>query len=252
MLDVGQGEALLLRDGRRAILVDGGGWPQGDLGSRVLVPALAARGVRRLDALVMTHPDRDHCRGLVDLVRQLPVAEVWSSPGWTPPCAVELISAPGPRWRPLWAGDERRLGRWRLAVLHPPPAASRRRHGGDNDRSLVLAASVHGRRVLLTGDLEAAGERRLLRASREALAADVLKVAHHGSKTSSTAAFLRAVAPRLALISAGRHNPYGHPAAPVLARLEGAGIRVLRTDRGGAVELTIPAGGPLRIRRPGP
>ena len=93
----------------------------------------------------------------------------------------------------------------------------------------MLRAEVFGRRVLLTGDIGSEAEERLLAAATD-LGADVLKIAHHGSKTSTTEAFLRAVAPRLALISAGPNNPYGHPAPPVLERLAGAGIPVLRTD----------------------
>jgi competence protein ComEC len=97
MLDVGQGDSVLLRDGRRAVLVDGGGWRRGDIGSRVLLPALLGEGIRRLDALVMTHPDDDHCRGLLDVAAHLPVAEVWMGPGWDPgSCAGSLAGRPAP------------------------------------------------------------------------------------------------------------------------------------------------------------
>ncbi len=100
VIDVGQGDAILLRHGRRAALVDGGGWPHGDFGGRVLVPVLAAMGVTRLDAVVLTHPDADHCNGLVDLARYLPVAEIWSGPGWTDSgCGGALLGAPTPRCR---------------------------------------------------------------------------------------------------------------------------------------------------------
>jgi competence protein ComEC len=124
MLDVGQGDAVLLRDGDRAVLVDGGGWPAGDLGGRLLLPVLRAAGVGRLRAVALTHPDRDHCGGLRDLVRYLPVDELWMAPGWGEDrCAGELMAAPGTRWRVLWRGERLRLGRWRVEVLHPPAPA---------------------------------------------------------------------------------------------------------------------------------
>ncbi len=249
MLDVGQGDALLLRDGQRVILVDGGGWRRGDIAARVLLPALAAAGVSRLDAVVLTHPDSDHCHGLRDLIHYLVVKEVWMSPGWLrSPCAAGLASVGRSRWRPLWRGDRLRVGRWRLRVLHPPPG---QRGGKANDRSLVLLAEVHGRRLLLTGDIEAATEARLLRQSREELRADLLKVAHHGSKSSTSASFLKAVSPRLALISAGRGNRFGHPSSTVLKRLAGRGIRHWSTSSSGALTVHFRADGSLRLGQPG-
>jgi len=248
MLDVGQGDAVLLRDGDRAVLVDGGGWPAGDLGGRLLLPVLRAAGVGKLRAVALTHPDRDHCGGLRDLVRYLPVDELWMGPGWGEDrCAGELMAAPGTRWRVLWRGERLRLGRWRLEVLHPPPGARRER----NDRSLVLRAAVGRRRVLLTGDVEAAAERRLVSRYGADLRSDVLKVAHHGSRTSTSRSFLDAVDPRLALVSAGRSNPYGHPAPEVLDRLAERGVRVLRTDRAGLVRLRFGPDGRLAAHRPG-
>ena len=248
MVDVGQGEAVLLRDGDRAVLVDGGGWRHGDLGGRVLLPVLARSGVRRLAAVVLTHPDTDHCRGLVALTSYLPIGELWTAPGWrSSPCADELTTASGPELRLLWAGERAAVARWRFHALHP--AAGERGRG--NDRSLVLAASAPGLRVLLTGDIGAAAERRLVRRwdGRE-LRADVLKVAHHGSASSTSGGLLRAVGPRLALISCGLRNHYGHPAPAVLRRLEVAGARTLRTDRSGEIVLRRQGGG-WRLSTPG-
>jgi competence protein ComEC len=253
--DVGQGDALLLRDARAAVLVDGGGWRRGDLGGRVLLPALLGAGVARLDAAVVTHPDVDHCRGLADLASYLPIGEVWIAAGWqTDPCVSELVAAAIPgrpsRLRVLADGDAVSVGGWRFAVLHPPPPESAGRlrlARTDNDRSLVLAASALGRRVLLTGDVEAAAERRLLRVRGGELPAFALKVAHHGSRSSTGGRFLAAVAPRLAVVSAGRRNSYGHPSPVVLDRLAGAGAVVLRTDRQGACTVSWDDSGRLRI-----
>jgi competence protein ComEC len=248
MLDVGQGDSILLRDGPAAVLVDGGGWERGDLGGRVLLPALLAEGVRRLDAVVMSHVDRDHCQGLVDISAYLPVREVWMGPGWEPEgCAGRLMRLPGARTRLLWAGETARAGRWRLTVLHPERDESR----GTNERSLVLLAEVHGRRVLLTGDIESWAEMRLLACCERSLRVDILKVAHHGSRTSSTASFLEVARPRLALISAGVRNIYHHPAPDVIERLEDHGARILRTDRSGMVRVVVREDGRIGIETPG-
>jgi competence protein ComEC len=249
LLDVGQGDAILLRDGERAILVDGGGREGADVGGRVLLPALLAEGVQHLDAVVMTHPDHDHCQGLVDVSAFLPIDEIWTAPGWPPTgCAWELLTLPGPRLRVLWAGERAAVGRWRLTALNP--AAGDRR--GVNVRSLVLLAEARGRRALLTGDAEAPAERRMLAELGEAgLRADLLKLGHHGSKTSTTEDFLDAVAPRLALISDGVANVYHHPSPVVLRRLEARGIPTLRTDRDGEVVVRVRDDGGLRIELPG-
>jgi competence protein ComEC len=248
MLDVGQGDAILLRDGRHAVLVDGGGWERGDLGGRVLLPALAAEGVRSLDAVAMTHPDRDHCRGLVDLASYLPIREVWTAPGWEPTgCAADLLTLPGTTLRVLWAGERATIGRWTLTALHPAPGERR----GTNDRSLVFLATAEQTRALLTGDIEEWAEHTLIARYGPRLRADILKIPHHGSRTSSTAAFLSAVHPHLALISAGPDNPYHHPSSTVLDRLAVHPIPTLRTDRHGMIRIQVGKKGRLHIELPG-
>jgi competence protein ComEC len=240
VLDVGQGDAILLRDGDRALLVDGGGWRQGDFGGRVLLPALTRLGVRRLAAVAMTHPDRDHCGGLADLAGRLPIDELWSAPGWPArDCVTTLYNLRGVRLRPLWAGEEAALGRWRLRILHPPPQPQRRRSGEDNDRSLVMLAEAAGFSALLTGDIGARAERRWRPPWSEGHRLDLLKVAHHGSKSSTSEPFLRRFRPRLAVVSAGLHNRYGHPAPEVLDRLRRQEALVLRTDQQGQIRIAI-------------
>ncbi len=255
MIDVGQGDSILLRDGDRAALVDGGGWRSGDLGGRVLVPVLAHLGLRRLERVILTHPDRDHCGGLVEVAGYLAVGEVLTGPGWRrAPCARRLAGLPGVEHRVVAAGDHLEVGRWRLRVLHPRRGRAGRPGTGDNDASLVVAAEVFGRRLLLTGDVEAPAEAELVAEEGRGggLVSGVLKVAHHGSRTSTTERFLAAVAPRLALISAGRRNPYGHPAEEVLERLRRHRVQVLRTDRDGMIVLRVPAPGRLHLHLPGP
>ena len=247
MLDVGQGDAILLRDGDRALLLDGGGLRGGDIGGRALLPALLDEGVDHLDALVISHPDHDHCGGLVDIAAYLPVREVWMAPGWDPAgCAGTLQALPGVRTRFLWRGKGITFGRWRFRALHPEADD---RHPV-NERSLVLLATVGGRRALLTGDVESWAEHDIIRCCAGELKADLLKVAHHGSRTSSTPGFLAAVAPRLALISVGLDNRYHHPSPEVVARLSERS-RLLRTDRAGEIALWFERDGRMRLELPG-
>lgn len=249
VLDVGQGDAILVRSEDRAMLIDGGGARGRDLALQVLVPALAARGIGRIDALVLSHFDLDHCSGLVDLAGYVPVGELWIPTGAEPtPCSRELEAALAAPVRALAAGDRLTLGSARVEVLHPErghPSAP------GNARSLALRIELEGRRLLLLADLDGDGERSLVRRYGRRLEADVLKVAHHGAAESSTSELLAATRPRLALVSAGARNAYGHPAPRALDRLARAGARVLRTDRDGGIELVWRAGGPWRITLPG-
>jgi competence protein ComEC len=176
------------------------------------------------------------------------VKETWTAPGWEMEgCAGKLLSLPGVRRRFLSRGQRLRLGRWNLTVLHPLADGDR----AANERSLVLRAEVHGRRALLTGDIERRSEHELADCCSESLRTDVLKVAHHGSRTSSTPTFLDAATPRLALISSGVRNIYHHPSPEVVERLEDGGARILRTDRTGEILLAFGKDGKIRIATPG-
>jgi len=186
-----------------------------------------------LDAVLLTHPDRDHCGGLEDIADYLPVAALWTLPAWLEaPCGASLRER-GLELVPLEAGRRLQLESWRLRVLHPVVA----RLEDSNSGSIVLQAEAAGWKVLLTGDIGSKTERSLVREFRDELASDILKVAHHGSGRSSDSLFLRTVSPRLALISAGRSNRYGHPHPAVLQRLNREGSLILRTDTQGAAHL---------------
>ena len=234
-LDVGQGDATLIElpDGRR-LLVDGGpgGARRFDVGERVLAPFLWNRPVRRLDVVALSHSDADHAGGLAAILRHFTVGEFWENGSWGP-AAEETLQAlersRAPR-RVLHAGSRLWMGEALVTVLNPD--------GGErtdaNDESLVLRLDWRGVSLLLTGDLGWEGEERIRRQAAP-LRVTMLKVGHHGSRFSSSAPFLDAARPALAIVSAGARNPFRHPAPEALARLEAAGARVYRTDRDGAV-----------------
>lgn len=230
--DVGQGTAVLVRTHAHLLVYDSG--PQisrdSDAGQRVLLPLLRARGERRIDRLMLSHRDADHVGGAAALLDALPVGDVWSSL----PDAHPLRARPQPHTRCL-AGQAWVWDGVQFALLHPTPDdhASARK---PNAVSCVLRITdAAGRSVLLTGDIEAPQEAALLqRLPPGALASQVLLVPHHGSRTSSTAALLQAVAPRWAVVQAGYRSRFGHPAPEVLARYADQRIEVVRTDRCGA------------------
>ena len=240
-IDVGQGDATLLIDGHEAILIDGGGWRRGDPAARILVPALARLGVHRLAAVVLSHGDLDHCGGLEGLTWYWPMAELWASKETISQGCGRAVRERVPLVRSLRAGDRLQFRRWQIEVLWPPkldvlPTG--------NNQSLVLRAQTGDRSILLTGDIEKAAENGLLAAAPELLEAEVLKVAHHGSRSSSTLPFLEAAKPQWAVISVGEANHFGHPAAEVVERLRrGGSCKVLRTDRHGLIRLSVAPGG---------
>ncbi len=243
MLDVGQGEALLIQfPTGQSLLVDAGGVPSGfDLGGRVVVPALWALGVRRLDWLAFTHADLDHVDGARAVTAILRPREVWEG---TPvlrdarrEALRELAVSQGVGWRQLQRGDTLDVGPVRLSILHPPlPDWERQRVR--NDDSLVMQVRYGEVEWLLTGDVGRAVETQLAVADEAGhIRLRVLKVAHHGSRTSTSAELLDRAPPEVALISAGRGNLFGHPAPEVTARLVAAGAELFRTDQDGAIRL---------------
>jgi competence protein ComEC len=239
VLDVGQGDALALRTRRGTwVMVDAGrSWASGDAGRSVVVPYIAHRG-GRVALFVLSHPHADHVGGAVSLFGALHPG-LFLDPGYvgtSPPYLAALgeARADGIPWRRVHPGDSLVVDESVITALAPDSVWA----AGLNDANLastVLLVRVGRVRMLLTGDAEAAEEDWLLSHAADALHADVLKVAHHGSNTSTTEAFLAAVHPRLALISVGANNSYGHPDAEVLARLGSAGIPTLRTDLAGTI-----------------
>ncbi len=241
-LDVGQGDAAVaeLPDGR-VLVVDAGGFPGSDFdtGTAVVAPYLATRKIARIDALAMSHAHPDHASGLASLVRRYrPVEFWWTGHGGRGAAWERLVAALGATGTPgrILAPAAPPAG-WEdaVSVLHPPadwPVA------GLNDSSLALRLASGAGGVLLAGDVEGIAEAHML-AARTALPSWVLKVPHHGSRTSSTGGFVDAVAPRVAVVSVGADNRYRLPAPEVEARYRERGVCLLRTDRCGAVTVVL-------------
>jgi competence protein ComEC len=250
MLAVGDGMAVLIRTPTSALLVDAGHWPGEALRE------LSRARVRRLDALVVTHPDEDHTGGAAAVLANLEVGALvfGSASGERAELAPlrRLAHGRGVAEVAVDAGSELAAGDLAVRVLWPPAGWT----GADNDASVVAAVTAGGVRVLVCGDLEATGERALLELGVD-LRSDVLQLGHHGSRTSSTRAFLTAVAPRVALAASGTRPRYAYPHPEVRRRARVAGALVLAQTggvgtvrwSGAAPWLTIATREPVAVRR---
>jgi competence protein ComEC len=242
-IDVGQGDAILLITPEgKSLLVDAGGPGGGprptqadfDIGEEVVAPALWARGIRQLDVVALSHAHSDHMGGMAAILRDFHPRELWV--GNNPPVAsylalLDVAAHLHMQVRSLHAGDERMLGTDRVRVLAPLVGYQPGNEPTNND-SLVLQVLNGGTSVLLEGDAEAPVEAAML--AETDLQSSLLKVGHHGSKTSSTPAFLERVQPQVAVISCGLHNHYGHPSSQTLLALQAHDVRTLSTDLVGA------------------
>jgi competence protein ComEC len=247
-LDVGQGDSNLvdLPDGA-LLLIDGGGFVGSpvDPGKAVVLPVLRARRRSHVDIVVLSHPHPDHFTGLASALQELDVGEFWDTgqgeAEGAGPVYADLLRSLRERGVPIRHPDElcgtpRFFGRAVLRVLAPCPAFTP--HRGANDNSIVISIEYETRRFLFTGDAEHEEELELLQTHGAELQADYLKVGHHGSRTSTSEAFLSAVAPALATVSCGVRNRFGHPHLPTIERLAAHEVRMLRLDRSGSVMVT--------------
>ncbi len=249
VLDVGQGDAILLElPGRRTILIDGGGVfdDRFDIGEQVVVPFLLSQWIGRLDLVVLSHPHPDHLNGLMAVLRHFPVGQVWDGG--------QRVESTTYLWFQEVLRDKRiphkiyeaghhtsEFDPVQIAVFHPPKpllrGSPRGRFSDVNSNSLVLAVRYDNVTLLLPGDIEDEAERLLLERGAD-LSAQVLKVPHHGGRTSSGLPFLQRVRPAVAVVSAGYHNRFRHPHQETIERYRANGVDLFRTDLDGAVTIT--------------
>lgn len=238
VLDVGQGMAVLIETARHRLLYDTGPryTEEADAGNRVLVPHLRAIGARHIDGMVISHLDQDHSGGAQSVLTEREVG--WVLSPLTPQHGIVAATRDlracvrGLRWQ--WDGVE-------FEVLHPSSRAEAG-SGHSNGGSCVLRVAAGARALLMAGDIEAAQEAELLARKPARLRADALLVPHHGSASSSSAAFVAAVGPRVAVFQVGYRNRFGHPRAEVLERYADSGTQIARSDRDGAIMLEVSAG----------
>ena len=252
VLDVGQGDSLLVvSPGGKTLLIDGGGTFGGfpgheehngiDPGEEAVSPYLWSRGFQKLDVVTLTHAHRDHLGGLTSILENFRVGRLWIGREVTSPALARLEELARERKIPIEHELRGKSFHWDGVdgdFLWPEIPPEEIEPSAKNNDSLILRLHFGCRTILLPGDAERQVEREILSENGlETMHSDVLKVGHHGSKNSTTAEFLAAVQPRIGIISAGEDNPYGHPSPELLERLEEADVRILRTDREGAVHL---------------
>lgn len=258
-LSVGQGDAAVLRTRQGHWMVFDGG-PAGrnwDAGKAILIPFLRRHAASSVDVAILSHPDLDHLGGLVSLLDDMPVGRLVDTGDPLPSEPYErflaAVDASRTRWLPAAPGDHLQLDEAEITILGPS-RTSASRVGSPNATSIAFRLTIAGRfRYMNTGDATMREEQDLLESwPIDSLRSDLLKVGHHGSRTSSAVSFVRAVNPALAVVSSGARNPYGHPHAEALARLDSAGVaRVWRTDRNGTLCVEIDGQGRWRVQGEG-
>jgi len=243
VLDIGQGDASVIElPDRTVMLIDGGPEDTG-AGQRAVAPSLWSKGIRTIDYLVVSHPHPDHFGGLYYVLDNFKIGEVWATKK-SPYTAREFfdsVAAKGITVRTPVRGDFIRAKGYRVYVLHPYDEfyadSPRGDFSDENSDSLVLKIVTEGISILFTGDIEEEAEMNLLHLGNW-LKSDVIKVPHHGGRTSSSTGFLKAVDPDIATVSAGKNNPFHHPHQETLERYKGEGVTLFRTNRDGAITIT--------------
>ena len=242
-IDVGQGDSMIVKTVRgKNILIDGGGSkdPDYDIGEKILVPYLLDRRIKTLDYVIISHFDEDHATGVAQILGKIDVSSIILTRQLEENDIYRhiLSIAKEKKIKLIYVkeGDVLKIGGIKISIIHPENKLMI--NNPMNNNSIVCKVEYNSFSMLLTGDIEMEAEELILRKNIN-LKADVLKVAHHGSKTSTTGEFLKAINPKVALIGVGKNNNFGHPSNEVIQRLKENGTRIYRTDENGEISITV-------------
>lgn len=251
-IDVGQGDSCLMLHKGNVIMIDGGGSSDSkyDIGENTLVPYLLARKITKIDYLVVSHFDSDHAQGFIYVLKHLKVKNailpIQATNSNLYQNFISICQAKKINVIYLRRGDLFNIGDLKFETLHPSNKFIS--ENAMNNNSLVLRLDFFNTSILFTGDIEAIAEQELVSKCKLKLDADILKVGHHGSNTSTSESFLEAVSPKIALIGVGLDNKFGHPNEDVINRLKNNNIHIYRTDEEGEITITLNRLGKIIIK----
>lgn len=257
-IDVGQGDSCLIRYKGINIMIDSGGslsknkdGKSYDIGENVLNNYLLNRGITRLDYIMASHFDEDHSQGFVFLLKNMKVKNVIISEQYKTSSIYEqfkqICKKQNIQIIYVRSGDEIRIKDLAFKILHPKSKENQISENPLNNNAIVCMVKYKNRRILFTGDIEKVAENEMVKEYTNGLKADILKVGHHGSKTSTTKEFLDLINPSVALIGVGQNNKFGHPNEDVIKRLEEKNIQIYRTDEMGEISVIIDKNGKIKI-----
>lgn len=251
-IDVGQGDStLIITPDKKTVLIDGGGSDSFDMGEKVLLPYLLDRRILKIDYVLISHFDTDHCGGILTIMEKVKVKNIIISEQAEHSENYErfkkLMINKKIRLIEVKKGDKIKIGRYsEFKILFPPSRLLS--ENPLNNNSIVAQFNYNNFKMLFTGDIEKLAEQQILKTEKAEIRADILKVAHHGSKTSSIPEFIKAVRPKIALIGVGKNNTFGHPNQQTIKNLENIKCRIYRTDLQGEIIIKIDQKGRMNVK----
>lgn len=251
-IDVGQGDStLIITPDKKTVLIDGGGSDSFDVGKKVLLPYLLDRRILKIDYVLISHFDTDHCGGILTIMEKVKVKNIIISEQAEHSENYErfkkLMIHKKIRLIEVKKGDKIKIGRYsEFKILFPTSRLLS--ENPLNNNSIVAQFNYNNFKMLFTGDIEKLTEQQILKAEKAEIRADILKVAHHGSKTSSIPEFIKAVKPKIALIGVGKNNTFGHPNQQTIKNLENIKCRIYRTDLQGEIIIKIDQKGRMNVK----
>lgn len=251
-IDVGQGDStLIITPDKKTVLIDGGGSDSFDVGEKVLLPYLLDRRILKVDYVLISHFDTDHCGGILTIMEKVKVKNIIISEQAEHSENYErfkkLMINKKIRLIEVKKGDKIKIGRYsEFKILFPTSRLLS--ENPLNNNSIVAQFNYNNFKMLFTGDIEKLAEQQILKTEKAEIRADILKVAHHGSKTSSIPEFIKAVRPKIALIGVGKNNTFGHPNQQTIKNLENIKCRIYRTDLQGEIIIKIDQKGRMNVK----